>query len=158
MTLKTIKNTDGKKTLVERDIGMRHDYFECICDSDEHLLRFTYFVDEWNNIKEEDVFLSVHLSSCGFWWRLKNAIRYVFGYDCRYGHFESTTFRRSDAERLRDLMDRYINSGMEEADDSRKIKIVEKGDNYVITDKGVKVWLLADEDDFDYDKQEKPND
>ena len=28
-----------------RDIGIRHEYYECACDSDEHLLRFTYFVD-----------------------------------------------------------------------------------------------------------------
>ena len=140
-----MKEENGIKSLIAKDLGMRHEYYECICDSDEHFLRMTYFVDEWNNMDEDEIYFSVHMqASGGFWSRLKHAVKYVFGYDCKYGHFECTTIRRKDAERFRDLMNRYIESGLVENDDSRSIKIVEQGDGYVVTDKGVKVWLLAD--------------
>ncbi len=158
MQVLKMQEKDGIKSLINRDYGMRHEYYECICDSEEHALRITYFVDEWNNIDEDEVYFSVHMEAPGgVWSRLKTAVKYLFGYDCKYGHFECTTIKRQDAVRFRDLMDRYIQSGLVEDDNSRSIKIVEKGDNYVITDKGVKVWLLADDDNLDYDKQEKPN-
>jgi len=127
------------------DTGMRHEYFDCICDTEEHMMRFTYFVDEWNNIEEDEVYITVFLRDLGFWHRLKQAVKHVFGYLSRYDHWECTTIKRVDAVRLRDLLDRYINSGLIEVPDGRSVKIVEKGDDYVVLKNGTKVYLLADE-------------
>lgn len=153
MQVLRMQEKEGIKNLVNQDLGTRHEHFECICDSEEHALRITYFVDEWNNMDEDEVYFSVHMeANGGFWTRVKNAVKYIFGYDCKYGHFECTTIKREDAQRFRDLMDRYIKSGLVEEDNSRRIRIVERGPNYVVTDKGVKVWLLADDDLADNNK------
>jgi len=131
------------------DHGIRHEYVDCICDSDEHVMRITYFVDAWDNIDEDEVYISVQLYGRTFWERLVRGIKYIFGYQCRYGHWDVTTIRIDQAERIRDLLNRYIESGMNSYNTSRTVKIVEQGENYVITDKGVKVWLLNKAPNYD---------
>lgn len=126
------------------DTGMRHEHFECICDTEEHSMRVTYFVDEWNGIDEDEVYISLYMVDNGFWYRLWHGIKYIFGHKSRYGDYQCITIRREDAERLRDLMNRYIESGLIEVSKERSVKIVEKGDDYVILDNGTKVHLLAD--------------
>jgi hypothetical protein len=142
--MQILKMDDGKTKLVTSDNGMRHEHFECICDSEEHSMRVTYFVDEWNGIEEDEIYFSLYLADRGFFYRLWHGIMFIFGHKCRYGDFQCITLQRADAERLRDLMTHYIDSGLVEVNNERKVKIVEKGDGYVITDGGVKVWLLAD--------------
>lgn len=137
------KSEDGTK-LIEQESGMRHEHFECICDSEEHSMRVTYFVDEWNGIEEDEVYFSLYLTDRGFWYRLWHGIKYICGHKSRYGDFQCITVQRKDAERLRDLMNRYIESGLVEVSKERSVKIVEKGDGYVILENGVKVHLLAD--------------
>ena len=137
------KSKDGTK-LVEQESGMRHEHFECICDSEEHSMRVTYFVDEWDGMEEDEVYISLYLADRGFWYRLWHGVKYIFGYKSLYGDYQCITIQRQDAERLRDLMNRYIDSGLVEINKERSVKIVEKGDDYVVLENGVKVWLLAD--------------
>lgn len=76
-------------------------YFECACHSAEHTLRFVWD-DEDNSIYTE-VFLGHHNNIFGRIW---NAIKYVFGYQCRYGHFDCFLMRPEDANRLQMLLDK----------------------------------------------------
>lgn len=143
-TTSVITGEDGIKRLKTFDTGMRHEYFDCICDTEEHTMRFTYFIDEWNDIHDDEVYITVYLRDYGFWTRCKQAIKHVFGYKSRYGDWQCTTIKREDAERLRTLLDQYINSGLITVADGREVKIIEKGDDYVVLENGTKVYLLAD--------------
>jgi len=148
-TLKAKRDDNDKIVgLKTSDNGMRHEHFDCICDSEEHSMRVTYFVDEWNEIEEDEVFISLYLADRGFWYRLWHGIKYICGHKSRYGDFQCITIRREDAERLRDLMNRYIESGLIEHKKERFTKIVEVGQSddvlYVVLKDGTKVHLLAD--------------
>lgn len=100
----------------ERNVEEKTDeiveYFECKCYSQEHLLRFEYYIDDLENRQEDGIHVSVLLSAPGFWNRLWSAIRFVFGYECRYGHWDGIHLRKQDGERLRTMIDHWLNSGI----------------------------------------------
>lgn len=93
------------------------EYFECICNSDEHRLVFNLF--DWNvdnngkivekYITEDNVelYLSVFLSNDGFWNRLWKGIKYIFGYKSKYGHFGNWNLNPKDIDRLIEYLNKY---------------------------------------------------
>jgi hypothetical protein len=82
---------------------MATEFFECQCYSDEHTLKFTY------DPQDDELYASVYLSQYrNFFQRIWTAVRYVFGYRSRYGHWDCFTLQREDAERLRGLLDQLI--------------------------------------------------
>lgn len=65
----------------------------CACHNTEHQLVFTAI--------DGDVFMTVHLiPAYGFWKRIWVAIKYIFGYRCKYGHFDEFLFQAKDAYKL----------------------------------------------------------
>jgi len=93
------------------DRGMKTEYFDCICSSAEHTLRFCYFKPNKESKFRDDaeLYAEVHLNQYrSFWTRVWVAIKYVFGYECQYGHWDVWTLDRKDCERLRDLVDKMI--------------------------------------------------
>ena len=107
MTAYTKKNN----RLVEEDAGIHHEYYECMCDSEEHVLRITYFMNDDNSLDEfEEIYITTFLGYQGFWRRLWGGLKYIFGYNSKYGHFECTTLKVSDAIRFRDLLNRFLES------------------------------------------------
>lgn len=80
----------------------KSEYFECSCSSSEHTLRFMLWEGD-----EPEVYAHVFLAPDPFFARIWNAIKYVFGYRCRYGHFDEFIMQPEDAERMIDLMTRY---------------------------------------------------
>jgi hypothetical protein len=104
--------TTNKKRIYSND-NIVEEHFTCKCSSFEHTVRFVYYVEQDGSIDDEGLYLSVRLcSSGGFFHRVKRALAYVFGYKCRYGDYDEVVFKRQDADRLRDLLDTYINSGI----------------------------------------------
>lgn len=79
---------------------MNSEYFECRCFSDEHTLRFA--LDEDHG----DIFAGVFLHNWEpFYKRVWIAIKYIFGYKCRYGHWDTFMMKSEDYNRLRALLD-----------------------------------------------------
>jgi hypothetical protein len=76
-------------------------YFDCACYSSEHTLKFTWD-DEDNEIYTE-VFLRQYRN---FFKRIWIAIKYIFGYKCRYGHWDCFVLQNKDAQRLKCLLDK----------------------------------------------------
>jgi hypothetical protein len=73
-------------------------YIECACYSPEHTMKFT-------KIKEENiVYVTVHLSSHSFFQRLVVAIRYIFGYSSRYGHFDEFLLDGTQKQKLIEIL------------------------------------------------------
>jgi hypothetical protein len=76
-------------------------YFDCACHSSEHTLRFAWD-DEDNSIYTE-VFLQHYRN---FFQRMWVAVKYVFGYKCRYGHFDCFIMQAKDADRLKHMLNK----------------------------------------------------
>lgn len=72
------------------------EYFDCQCHSSEHTLRMWFDDDPDFSC----VYISVFLGNYGFIKRAWNALKYVFGYKCRYGHFDEFMLRPEDADRF----------------------------------------------------------
>lgn len=76
--------------------------FICSCFSHEHQYIFTY--DQEDNM----IYVHPHLIYRGFWRRLWVAIRYVFGYKCRFGAWDEFILDVDDVSRLKMLLDKVI--------------------------------------------------
>ena len=89
-----------------KDNDIVTEYFDCQCACAEHVLRFIYckaFKDE-----EPQLYLDIFLGQYrNFFQRTWLALKYVFGYKCKYGHFDNWIFKLEDAQRLRDMVNRY---------------------------------------------------
>jgi hypothetical protein len=79
-------------------------YFECACRSDEHTLKFIYVSAP---DPEPEFYTTVFLNECSLPMRIWNAIKYVFGYKCKYGHFDCFMLREKDLNRLITLLQAY---------------------------------------------------
>lgn len=84
-------------------------YFSCECKTDEHTLRFTFDPDlDVDGVPDfPELWSSVFLSDTAWYKRVWSAVRYVFGYKCRYGHFGNWTIDPDDIQRLKDMIRDY---------------------------------------------------
>ena len=73
--------------------------FVCECSSMEHQIVHRYDADD--NI----VYCLIYLTNRSFWRRLKFGIKYIFGYHCRYGHWDEFIWKSEHATKLRELAD-----------------------------------------------------
>lgn len=79
------------------------EFFECVCETDEHTMRF-----KLDTHYPVELYLSVFLDQYhGFFGRLWIAVKYLFGYKCKYGHWDCATIKLQDADRLIRLLERY---------------------------------------------------
>lgn len=89
----------------------RKDLLICECNSTDHQIIFIYEyedeLDEKNNIVRSYpmCFAHVHLAKFPFWKRFKYGIKYIFGYQSKYGAFDEFIFKPEDATKLQDLVD-----------------------------------------------------
>lgn len=66
----------------------------CECSSLEHIVVFTYWEDE------KDVYLSVHLKRLPLLKRIVYAVKYIFGYQCKYGAFDEIILGSKNYDRI----------------------------------------------------------
>lgn len=82
---------------------MRNDNEElliCECSSCEHQIIF-----RWDN-DEHEVYMETHLANNkNFFVRLWHALKYAFGYRCRYGEFDEVILRKEDVDKLQKVVD-----------------------------------------------------
>ncbi|MFA5049155.1 MAG: hypothetical protein WC516_09085 [Patescibacteria group bacterium] len=85
----------------------QHLVLNCDCTSSEHIVRFIIDNDE----VYPHIYINIQLSSSRvFFCRLWNAIKYVFGYECKYGHWDEVMLTSSSVEELRDLCNEHLKS------------------------------------------------
>ena len=79
--------------------------FVCECHSTDHQFIFVMDPDdEW-----DECYLEVHLSNLGTWYRrLWRKLQYLFGRRSRFGAWDEVIVKKTDAVRIRDLMQRFI--------------------------------------------------
>ena len=78
------------------------DIFICDCCSTEHQMVAYYDEDFEPN---GEVFVHIHLNKRPFWERLVYGIKYIFGYECRFGAFDEFIFNPEDADKLQKIVD-----------------------------------------------------
>ena len=73
-------------------------FISCDCHSDEHTLRFNLI---YSDDGSPELYTSVYLHQYrGFWKRVWVAIKYVFGYNCKYGHWDCFS---ANEEKIKEL-------------------------------------------------------
>lgn len=79
------------------------EFFTCICNSDEHTLRFIL------DPEDGEIFVSAFLDEWPYWYvRVWRAIKYVFGYKCKYGHWDSFIMDYDDYNRFHELLNKSV--------------------------------------------------
>ena len=86
--------------------NFKTEYFDCICTSIEHTIRFVLSFYE----DDPEIHLEVYLNQYrNVFKRMWTAIKYIFGYKCKYGHWDCWELSSiEDAERLKDILEKYI--------------------------------------------------
>lgn len=77
-----------------------HDIFICECHNTEHQMVVNYADDDGYPM----VYIHTHLNKRPFWERLKYGIKYIFGYQCRYGAFDEFIINPKDADKIKDIV------------------------------------------------------
>lgn len=84
-------------------IELESHYFDCICSSPEHTLRFVLNKQP----SEPELYVEVYLHERSFLSRLWYGLKYIFGYKSRYGAWDCWTLRSEDIGRMRNLLNVY---------------------------------------------------
>jgi hypothetical protein len=90
---------------------MEKRYFDCACDSSEHIIRFVIDRDFERTTGKlyEDVYLEIQLSqSCNWFKRLWMGVKYIFGYQCKYGHWDCILLKNEDRKEIIKILDGNI--------------------------------------------------
>jgi hypothetical protein len=75
-------------------------HFDCDCQSAEHIFRVTS-EDAWDPDFPPDLFLTLQLNQYrSVFKRFITAVKYLFGYECRFGHWDVVTINQDDLNRL----------------------------------------------------------
>lgn len=69
----------------------------CECGSTEHQIVI------YHDVEEKEVYCHIHLSDVPFFKRLIRGIRYIFGYKCKYGHWDEFIFNKKDADKVLEI-------------------------------------------------------
>lgn len=75
--------------------------FECDCSSDQHAIKVAF------DLENREVFLTTFLPHHHFFGRLLHAVKYLFGYTSKYGHFEETILSYEKAVELGNLFTEF---------------------------------------------------
>lgn len=83
---------------------MKIQYYECACGSSEHVLRFV--IDE--DVEDPGMYMEVQLRQHRNWFhRIWVAVKYVFGYECKYGHWDCWLLDPRDTAGMIDLFQQH---------------------------------------------------
>jgi hypothetical protein len=86
---------------------LKVEHFECACYSDEHRLTFQIDDDIKDGWKPE-FYTSIFLSEQNnLFKRIWTALKYTFGYKCRYGHWENFIMNEKDIDRMLTVLQNY---------------------------------------------------
>lgn len=74
----------------------------CKCSSTEHQIHFGW----WDEDEDGDVYMSVLLNPEYKWWkRIVLAVKYIFGYKCKYGQFDEVILDKKDIPKLEKIIE-----------------------------------------------------
>lgn len=97
-------------------------YFECECESAEHTFRLIS-QNVWDDDFPPELFISLQLNQrTGFFGRCWLALKYVFGHQSRFGHWDNIAIREEDIEKLTILLHQHRVKLLKHRDYKKSIK------------------------------------
>ena len=93
---------------MEKEISVKRneiDLFICSCHNTEHQMVVLYDEDEVEGRIYPTVFINTHLAKKPFWQRVGHGLKYIFGYQCKYGAFDEFILNSDDADKVRKVAD-----------------------------------------------------
>ena len=87
---------------IEMEQNNSHLLFLCSCASSEH--QMIMHKSEGNDQYPPEVYVHVHLVRRSFWYRLKYALKYIFGYKSRYGAWDEFILDSSHVKSLEQVI------------------------------------------------------
>lgn len=80
----------------------REEILICKCESPEHQILFRW----WDDCDNGDVYMEILLNPEYKWWkRIWIAIKYIFGYKCKYGMFDEIILDKKDIPKLEKIIE-----------------------------------------------------
>lgn len=106
--------------------------FICNCGSVEHQFLISY----WNDHEGwDETYVEIHLTKqWPIWRRIVLAVKYIFGYQCRYGAFQEVVLHPDQVRELRDKLNTRID-WFDQRDAAKKMSEIVPSE-YVRTDIG----------------------
>lgn len=87
-----------------KDNFLKTYHFDCECISCDHTIRFVYVNDE----DCPELYVETQLNRTkNFFQRVWAAIKYVFGYECKYGHWDCNIIQAKDINKLIGILNVY---------------------------------------------------
>jgi len=87
--------------------GVEKHYCECACSSTDHTIKLCLFGA--NKDDEPELYMEVQLPQRRSWYqRVWVAVKYIFGYQCRYGHWDTFSFDVESAKEMKDVLKNYL--------------------------------------------------
>lgn len=87
-------------------------FIKCMCGSPEHQAIFGYDPDEEDF---PELWIEIHLCHYeNFFKRIWMAAKYIFGYHCKYGHWDCLLLDEAKGIEVRDFINWWL-SGLKEA-------------------------------------------
>jgi hypothetical protein len=87
-----LKHNNKKQKGISKMSSENNIYFECICNGPEHFIKFSFF-----NEDDGELFLTTFLKQDHKWYkRIWVALKYIFGYKCKHGHFNEIIINPKD--------------------------------------------------------------
>ena len=83
----------------------KKDLFVCSCHSTEHQMVISYTEDVIDGEKYPEVYIHLHLTKKPFWWRVRYGIKYIFGYQSRYGAFDEMIIDKKDVDKFKRVVE-----------------------------------------------------
>ena len=84
---------------------MKEHKLTCTCGMVEHSWFFQMDMGD-----HDELYMTTFLATRPFFTRLKNAIKYIFGYKCVYGHFDETIIYVEEAKKLVSFLNEFISN------------------------------------------------
>ncbi len=82
---------------------MKITYFECDCNSCDHVLRMISD-NEW----PDECYIETHLKNLSFFKRLCLAVKYVFGFQSKYGHWEEYIWNKEKVIQMKNFCEEFL--------------------------------------------------
>lgn len=98
-----------RKTKFSIEEKMKEHKLTCTCGTVEH--SWFFCMDRGDH---DELYMTTFLATRPFFWRVKNAIKYIFGYKCLYGHFDETIIDVKEAKKLVEFFNEFISSNEKE--------------------------------------------
>jgi hypothetical protein len=93
---------------------MKRQIFICDCTNVEHQYSLTFFKED-SVIEDSELYLDIHLNKeYSIIRRIIYAIKYIFGYQCKYGAFDEIIINKETAEQTKLFIEEFLNDKEEE--------------------------------------------